>query len=356
MKIEGLEIAELEASDSRRISGEALYERHLQYVRFRTSGMSNNQASAVVGLRPETGSRIWKKYQTQGVEGLKPKRRGVPRGCNRALSPEQEEDIQETLKNHTPDELRLPYSLWSREAVKRLILERYGLDLALRTMTLYFQRWGFTYQRPSKRAYHQNPQAVQRWLDVEYPRIKEKAFQEKAEIFWCDETGISNEAAGKRGFSPRGQTPVLKVEVRRERVNMISALTNQGTLRFMLYLETMTTVLLIMFFQRLIREAEHKIYVILDNLRVHHSKRFKKWLDENREKIAVYYLPAYSPELNPDEYLNGRLKQDIHSGISPRTAAEISKKTRWFMQRQQRAPGSVRKLFKHKRVLYASSF
>ena len=354
MKIEGLGIAAIEASDSRRISQDALYERRLQYVRLRTSGMSNNQASAVVGLRPETGSRIWKKYQEQGAASLKLRRRGVPKGCNRALSPEQEEDLQEVLKNHTPDELQLPYSLWSREAVKRLIHERYGIELALRTMTLCFQRWGFTYQRPAKRAYRQDPKAVQKWLDEEYPQIKKKATQEKAGIFWCDETGISNEANNKRGFSPCGQTPILKVETKQERVNMISALTNQGTLRFMLYEETMTTILLIAFLQRLIRDAGHKVYVILDNLRVHHSKKFEEWLKHNHEKIAVYYLPPYSPELNPDEYLNGRLKQDIHSGISPRTKRDIRKKTRWFMQRHQRAPDKVKKLFEHERASYAS--
>jgi transposase len=354
MKIDGLGIAAIEASDSRRISLEALHDRHIQYVRFRTSGMSNNQASAVVGFCPETGSRIWKKYLALGLGSLKPANRGVPKGCNRALSKEQEESLQETLKNHTPDELGLPYLLWSREAVKRLISEKYIVELALRTMTLYFQRWGFTYQRPARRAYRQNQETVQRWLTEEYPSIKEEASREKAEIFWCDETGITNETNSKRGFSPRGQTPVLKVEVKQRRVNMISALTNQGKLRFMLYMETMTTVLLIMFLQRLIREAGHKIYVIMDNLRVHHSKKFEEWVKANGKKIKVYYLPSYSPELNPDEYLNGRLKQDIHSGISPRTSGEISKRTRWFMQRHQRTPDNVKKLFKHKRVLYAS--
>ncbi|GHV43546.1 hypothetical protein FACS1894187_25830 [Synergistales bacterium] len=275
-------------------------------------------------------------------------------GYNRALSPAQEIEIQDIISRHTPDELGLPYSLWSRDAIRRFIVEKYGVELALRTMSLYFSRWGFTYQRPAKQAYKQNPESVKRFLEEEYPKIKEEATREKAEIFWCDETGISNESNDKRGFSPKGQTPVLKVEVKKERVNMISALTNQGKLRFMLYLETMTAVLLIMFLQRLIREAGHKIYVIMDNLRVHHSKKFEKWLKANKERIKVYYLPPYSPELNPDEYLNGNLKKSVHSGISPRTKAEIKRKTRRFMQTQQRAPDRVKKLFEHKRVYYAA--
>jgi transposase len=354
MKIREIHFTEIEACDSRKLTPEALYERRLQYVRFRTAGMSNNQASALVGFRATTGSQTWKKYQKCKLEGLKVKRRGRPMGCNRALLPAQEEEMRDMIAHHTPDELNLPYSLWSREAAKRLILEKYGIGLALRTMTLYFSRWNFTYQRPEKRAYAQNPEEVKRWMEEEYPRIKEEATQEKAEIFWCDETGISNGTNDKRGFSPRGETPVLKVEVKKERVNMISALTNQGKLRFMLYLETMTTMLLIAFLQRLCREAGRKIYVIMDNLRVHHSKKLMKWLESNRDKIKVYYLPPYSPELNPDEYMNGRLKKEIHKDISPRTKREIKRGTRRFMQKQQRAPAEVQKLFKHKRIYYAA--
>ena len=354
MKTQELQFTEIEAIDGRKLTPEALYERRLQYVRFRTTGMSNNQASALVGFCVATGSAIWKKYRETGLVGLKVKRRGLPKDYNRALTPAQEEEIKDLIAHHTPDDLGLRYSLWSRESAKRLISEKYGVDLALRTITSYFARWKFTYQRPAKRAYHQNPEDVKHWEEVEYPRIKKDAAEEGAEIHWCDETGISNQTNDKRGFSPQGQTPILKVEVKKERVNMISALTNQGKLRFMLYLETMTTVLLIMFLQRLMKEAGRKIYVIIDNLRVHHSKKFVEWAKKNEDRIKIYYLPSYSPELNPDEYLNGNLKKDIHSGISPRNKAEIKKRTRRFMQNQQRAPVKVKNLFQHPRVQYAA--
>jgi transposase len=354
MKTLRIQSIEIEAVDSRKIGPEALYERHLQYVRFRKAGISNNQASALVGFCATTGSKTWKKYQKEGLEGLKVKRRGLPQGYNRALTPSQEEEIQKTMANNTPDALGLPYSLWSREAAKRLILEKYGVDLALRTISLYFSRWGFTYQRPAKRAYKQDPQEVERWLEEEYPQIQEEAMKEEAEIYWCDETGIENATNDKRGFSPKGQTPILKVEVKKEKVNMISGMTNEGKLRFMLYAQTMTTVLLIMFLQRLIRSSGHKIYVIMDNLKVHHSKKLQEWLKNHENEIKVYYLPPYSPELNPDEYLNGKLKKDIHSGISPRTKVEIMRKVRCFMQRHQRAPNDVKQLFQHEQAQYAA--
>lgn len=354
MKTLKIQSIEIEAVDSRKLTPEALYERRLQYVRFRAAGISNNQASALVGFRAATGSETWKKYQKGGLEGLKVKRRGLPQGYKRALTPSQEEEIQEMIANNTPDALGLPYSLWSREAAKRLILEKYGVNLALRTISLYFSRWGFTYQRPAKRAYKQNPEEVERWLEKDYPQIQEEAAKEQAEIYWFDETGINNETNDKRGFSPKGQTPILQVEVQKEKVNMISGLTNQGKLRFMLYVETMTTALLIVFLQRLIRDAGHKIYVIMDNLKVHHSKQLQEWLKQHENEIKVFYLPRYSPELNPDEYLNGNLKKDVHSGISPRTKVDIMRRIRCFMQKYQRAPDKVKQLFKHQKANYAA--
>ena len=113
MKITEIQFTEIDAVDSRKLTAEALYERRMQYVRFRTTGISNNQASALVGFRATTGSETWKRYREQGLEGLKVKRRGLPQGYNRALTPEQEEEIRNMIVNHTPDELGLPYSLWS---------------------------------------------------------------------------------------------------------------------------------------------------------------------------------------------------------------------------------------------------
>ncbi|MDR1978687.1 MAG: winged helix-turn-helix domain-containing protein [Synergistaceae bacterium] len=116
-------------------------------MRLRNKGASNNQASALVGFRAETGSRIWLKYQSGGWEALKPRKRGAPLGHYRALTPEQEREIKLLVRGSTPQSLNLPYSVWNRESVKRLILEKYAIDLAMRTMSLYFSRWGFAYQR-----------------------------------------------------------------------------------------------------------------------------------------------------------------------------------------------------------------
>ena len=135
---------------------------------------------------------------------------------------------------------------------------------------------------------------------------------------------------------------------------MISAISNQGKVRFMMYRETMTTQLLIKFMARLVKDSDRKVFLILDNLKVHHSKAVKKWLEERTVDIEVFYLPSYSPQLNPDEYLNGDLKGRVHSGIPARTQKELVQKTHSFMKKLQKRPNHVQNYFRHPKVAYAA--
>ena len=125
---------------------------------------------------------------------------------------------------------------------------------------------------------------------------------ENADIYWGDETGISNCEIVERGFSPKGRPPVLPVETKRQRVNMISAVSSQGNVRFMVYQDTMNQQRLIRFMERLIHGSKRKVFLILDNLKVHHGKLVSAWLKKHTDKIEVFFLPAYAPEYNPDEY------------------------------------------------------
>jgi transposase len=254
----------------------------------------------------------------------------------------------------TPDQFKLSFALWTRDAVRLVIKHLYGQDLPLRTITDYLKRWGFTPQRPTKRAYEQNPKLVTQWHESVYPGIQARARQEKAEIHWGDETGIQNDAYHARGFPPKGKTPVVRINATKSRINMISSITNRGKVRFMLYRETMTAKVLIRFMSRLVKGSERKVYLILDNLRVHHSKIVKAWLEENKEQIEVFYLPSYSPELNPDEYLNGDLKYCIRSGLPARTEKALIKKTRSFMRKLQNRPKHVSNYFRHPKIAYAA--
>ena len=238
-----------------------------------------------------------------------------------------------------------------------LIEDRFGITMPLRTISLYLQRWNFTYQRPLKRSYARQPEAVQKWLNEEYPRIAQEANKEKAVLYWCDETGVRNESQGMRGFSPMGHTPVLSVEPKRYGINMISAVTNLGEVRFMLYKDTLTGSLFTQFLSRLVssrKEEDSKVYVILDNLRVHHSKKVKCWVKAHEKQIRVYYLPPYSPELNPDEYLNNHLKQELRKKVHARTQYELQSRVRRFMMKLSHRAHVVKAYFEHHSISYAA--
>jgi len=176
--------------------------------------------------------------------------------------------------------------------------------MPIRTVGEYLKRWNYTPQKPLRKAYKQNPKAVSAWLKEEYPAIARKSKEEKAEIHWGDETGLCNDSYHGRSYAPRGETPAIKVHPRCQRVNLISTVTNQGKVRFMIYKDKMNSQTLIRFMKRLIKGSDRKVLLILDNLRVHHSHMVKDWLKDHKTEIEIFFLPSYSPELNPDEYLN----------------------------------------------------
>ncbi len=344
----------MEKPDARKLSQDVQYALRKQIVRLRRQGRSNKEVAQIIGATERHTSKIWQKYLREGSFAIKLGQRGRRHGGSRKLTSEQELEVKKLLVDKTPDQLKLPFALWTRDAVRLAIKQRCGTDLPLRTITDYLKRWGFTPQKPTKRAYEQSPRQVQQWLDTTYPVIAAQAKKEKAEIHWGDETGIQSGDYTAKGFSPKGKTPVVRVTAKKNRINMISAITNQGKVRFMLYREKMASQVLIKFMSRLIKDAPRKNFLILDNLRVHHGKKVKEWLEVNKEKIEVFYLPSYSPELNPDEYLNGNLKNKIRSGIPARNEKDIVSKTRSFMKTLQKRPQHAKKYFKHPAVAYAA--
>ena len=171
-------------------------------------------------------------------------------------------------------------------------------------------------------------------------------------IYWGDETGIDNRSNCERGFAPKGQPPILPVETKRERLNMLSALSLQGDLRYMLYEDSMNQQRLIQFMDRLVRTSNRKVFLILDNLKVHHGKKVAAWLDRHRDKIELFFLPPYAPESNPDEYLNHALKRSVHSDNLPRPKSDIRHKTVSFMRTLQHSPDRVSAFFLHNQISY----
>lgn len=344
----------MENIDARKLPSSAVEEKRRQAVKLREKGMRRSQIGEIVGVHVDTVGRWLKAYETRGAEALKLKVRGRREGSGRRLEPDQEREIQKLLLDKTPDQLKMPYALWTRESVRELVKEKLGIMLPIRTVGHYLKRWGLTPQKPVKRAYEQQPARVQKWLDEEYLAIQMKAKEEAAEIYWGDETGLRNDCQHERGYAPKGKTPVIRLNAKRELINMISAITNQGKVRFKLFEGGMSATILIDFLKRLVKDAQRKIILILDNLRVHHAKKVKEWLAGKEEQIEIFYLPAYSPELNPDEYLNCDLKAGVHSGKPARSKKQLKSKVIGHMRMLQQKPGRVKKYFEHKKIQYAA--
>jgi transposase len=173
------------------------------------------------------------------------------------------------------------------------------------------KRWGFTPQRPLKKAFEQSPVAVSKWLNETYSNIAKHAKTEHAEIQWGDENGLRSDDMRGRGYAPRGKTPVVRANVNLQSLSVLSTITNKGKMRWKVFFGALNAKILLRFLKRLTHGQQKKIILILANLRVHHCKLVPQWLAKNADKIEVFYLPSYSPELNPDELLNADLNQRV---------------------------------------------
>ena len=245
--------------------------------------------------------------------------------------------------------------LWCRAAVGQLIEQEYGIKLHVRSIGKYLKRWGFTPQKPIKRAYEQNPEAVQAWLAGEYPGIEQRARMEGAEIHWGDETALVNTDVRGRSFAPAGKTPVAKtIGSTRHKLSMIATVTNQGKTRWMIIDDAFDADKLIEFLAALIKDAGKKVFLILDNLRVHHSKVVKTWVAERQAQIELFYLPSYSPELNPEERLDADLKQEMGKRVTVRTKARLREAANEHMAMLDSTPERVMAYFQDHRVRYAA--
>src|SRR5918912_2670249 len=340
--------------DMRKLPAAAHEERRRQVIGLRQASMTYDEIAAQAGLSPTGVFDICRRYAERGAAGLKTGPRGPEPGYGRFLDAGQEVEARDLIQRHTPDELDLPFALWSRAAVRELIWRRFGVRLAVRTMGTYLARWGFTAQKPLRRAYEQDPAAVRRWLRRDYPAIAARAKAENGAVLWGDETGLRPDDVRGRGSAPRGRTPEVRVDHKRANLGLISAVTNRGELRWMVLDGAVKAPDLLRFLARLVRDAGQKVFLILDRLPVHRSAKLRDWLVGREAEIEVLYLPGYSPELNPDEGVNGDLKQAVTRQEPARSKAQLKRAVVGHMRRLSKRPDRVRSFFGHKTFRYAA--
>lgn len=345
----------MEREDGRKLSIDAQEERRKTIVRMRKQGKKLWEIEEAVSLSRTAVCKALKTYREGGWKALRGKQRGTKAGEKRHLTNDQEKHLREKIIDRRPEQLKLDFALWTRDAVRQLIQHECGIDMPIRTVGEYLKRWGFTPQKPVKFAYERRPEKVKEWLDQTFPGIRERAKQEKGEIYWGDETGLRAGDVRGKGYAPRGETPVTNATAKYENLSMVSAITNKGRVHWIIVEGTVNAERFIEFLEGLRRDSRKKIFLILDNLKVHHSKPVKEWLGKWKSRVEVFYLPAYSPDLNPDEHLNADLKHGVGSKAPARTKVHLQKTATEHMIMLEGNPKRIRKYFKDPAIQYAAA-
>ena len=314
-------------------------------------GMLQTEAVRIFGVSLSAITKWVRAYRAEGLRALDKKRQGRPKQTG-ILKGWQSAWVVRTITDKCPDQLKMPWGLWTREAVGALIYREYGIKMSVSSVSRLLKKWGFTPQKPIRRALERDPQAIKVWMREEYPKIHQLSKSEKATIFWGDEMGVRSDDQVGRTYGRRGQTPVIPKTGKRFGCNMISAIANSGNCRFMVFEESFTIDVFLKFLTRLIANQPRKVFLIVDNHKVHHAKKVQAWIQEHHDQIRLFFLPPYAPELNPDELLNQDVKANASRHKKPSSSDQLKKNLRSYLKTIQKLPAKVQNYFKKKEVAY----
>jgi transposase len=303
----------MQLGDARKLDQKAQEALRHRAVLLVEKGATQMEAALAVGVHRGTISRWWGTYRRDGASGLEKGKRGRRAGDQLILSASEERSVQRWIRDKMPDQVKLPFALWTAHAVRELIDKKFGKTLGRSTMPLYLKRWGFPSQKPLTGAAPRDPQAIAAWRARDYPSMAARAKREKAAIHWNGETSIRDQDQIGRRHAPDSQTPALTQTRQKFSLNMIAAVSNRGLMRFKLYEGPLKGVIYIDFMQRLVRDAKQKVFLIVGDPRAHLASFDKcpgavqEWLALHKDEIEIFCLPADAPQYVPDEYLNNDL-------------------------------------------------
>jgi transposase len=341
----------MKTHDARCLSPEAQEDLRFRVVQALRGGMRKSAAARSFGVSRTSIDRWLGIVELGNITSLRSKPRGRPKGAR--LAPHEAATTVRLITDRCPDQLKLPFALWTREAVQQLLAARFGLDVSVWTVGRYLAKWGLTPQKPLRRAYERDPVAVQRWLDEEYPALEKQAKAENAEIHWGDQMGLRSDHQTGTSYGRRGYTPVIPGTGQRFRCNLMSTITNRGELSFMVFKENFTGAVFLRFIRRLLRLRQRKVLLIVDRHPVHLSAAVTRWLTRYAARLQVFFLPGYSPDLNPDEFLNNDVKANAVGRRRAASGTDMMADVRGYLRSTQKQPAIVQSYFRAPSVQYA---
>jgi transposase len=318
------------------------------------AGLRQTVAATTYGVSLRAVNKWMAIDKVGGLRALKPKRRGRRLGQGGRLRIAHAQRIRSLIVGKLPDQLKLPFYLWTRAAVASLIAREYRIAVSLTTVGRYLRAWGMSPQKPVRRAYERNDAAIAQWLSKEYPAIARQARRDGATIYWGDEMGLRSDHVAGTSYAPLGQTPVIRATGQRFGCNMISAITNRGGLSFMVFQGKFKAPVFVAFLQRLLKQIAGKIYLIVDGHPVHKSGTATRFAATHSSRLRLIRMPGYCPELNPDELLNQDVKTNGLGKSRPTNRTELIAIVRSHLYRRQKQPQVITNLFREQHVRYAA--
>jgi transposase len=337
--------------------GRKLDHKTLEQLRIRTVGQVEqgahpDEVAAGLGMTRAAVYAWLAKYREGGLEALKA--RPVP-GRPPKLSGTQLARLYGLVVGNDPRQLRFAFALWTRAMVRELIRREFGVRLSEVSVGRLLRKLGLSPQRPLYRAYQQNPEAVARWKAEEYPAIREQAAQVGAAIYFADEAGVRSDYHAGTTWAPVGQTPVVASTGDRFGVNLISAVTAKGKLRFAAYEGSLNGPVFIDFCRRLLDDTPGPVFLVLDGHPVHRSKAVKQFAGSTGGRLRLFFLPGYAPELNPDEWVWKNIKHDRIGRAGVSGPEDLKAKALAALHRLQRLPHLVQSFFRDPNLRYITA-
>jgi transposase len=292
------------------------------------------------------------KYREGGLDALRAKR--AP-GRPPKLSGKQLRSIYRTVTGKNPLQLKFEFALWTRAMIRELIRERFNVRLSDVSVGRLLKKLGLTPQRPLRRAYQQDPKKVDRWLKKQFPQIRALAKREGAMIFFQDEAGVRSDFHAGTTWAPRGETPIVPATGQRFGLNVASAISPRGELRFMTFEGRMNAGKFIEFLKRLLYNANRPIFLVVDGHPAHRARKVLEFVESTEGSLRLFFLPPYSPELNPDEFVWNHLKNHGVGKRIVRSRPELKSVVINHLRSLQHMPAKVRTFFQQSDVRYAAN-
>ena len=341
----------MKTTDARRLKHEMLTELRKRGVSSVHDGQSPEMVFKALGVCRATMYGWLARYRDGGWWALDARKRG---GRKPKLNAKAIRWVYKTVTEKNPLQLKFTFALWTARMIGQLIDKKFGVKLSKASVCRLLNQLGLTPQRPVLRAYQQRPEEVQKWLLEDYPRIRRLAQKKKAMIFFGDEAGVRSDHHAGTTWAVKGKTPVVSSTGARFGLNLISAVSAQGEFRFMTVKGKVGAAKFIDFLKRLIHNAERMIFLIVDGHPAHKAKMVARFAESAKDRLQLFFLPPYSPELNPDERVWNDLKNNAVGRKFISSPKDLNKAVISHLRLVQKSPDRVRSYFQNETTKYAA--